>query len=50
MVRCSDELREALEQLANQDRRTMANYIRIVLEDHVRDRTNDGPSKRKRAA
>jgi predicted DNA-binding protein len=38
-TRCTADLRESLEQLAAKDRRSLANYIRVVLEAHVRERT-----------
>jgi predicted HicB family RNase H-like nuclease len=37
-VRVSKVLREALERLAAKDRRSLSEYIRLVLEDHVNAR------------
>jgi predicted DNA-binding protein len=34
-IRLDVELREALEKLAKADKRTLAGYIKIVLEEHV---------------
>lgn len=35
MIRVDEKLREALEKLAEADRRPLSAYARIVLEDHV---------------
>ena len=35
MVRLSTELREGLEAAAEEDRRGLSDYVRIVLEDHL---------------
>ena len=35
-LRCTEDLRDSLEKLANSDHRPLANYIRLVLENHVR--------------
>ncbi len=34
-IRVSKALRDALERLAAKDRRSLSDYIRLVLEDHV---------------
>ena len=34
-ARCSEELRTALERLATKEKRSLANYVRIVLEKHA---------------
>ena len=38
-IRCTVELRDSLEQLARKDQRPLSNYVRKILEDHVRDAT-----------
>jgi predicted DNA-binding protein len=49
-TRCSDQLRESLEKLATADKRPLANYIRIVLEDHIREAEEKSAKKRNKAA
>lgn len=34
-VRVDRKVKEALEHLAKQDRRSLSEYIRLVLEDHI---------------
>jgi predicted DNA-binding protein len=36
-TRCTEELREQLEQLASADSRPLAQYVRLVLEKHVEE-------------
>ncbi len=36
-TRCTEELKQSLEQLADAEKRTLANYVRLVLEKHVED-------------
>jgi predicted DNA-binding protein len=50
-TRCTLDLRDALEKLATDDHRTLANYIRLVLENHVRAATAAiGKRSKERAA
>lgn len=37
-VRIAEETRAALAKRAADERRTLSNYLRIVLEDHVKDK------------
>ena len=37
------EIKEQLEQMAKKDRRSLSNYIAIVLEDHVKCNTTENP-------
>jgi predicted DNA-binding protein len=51
-IRMTDELRGELQRLAEANKRTLSDYIRIVLEEHAeaeRERTEDA-AKRKRPA
>lgn len=36
-TRCSEELKQQLEQLADADKRPLSNYVRLVLEQHVEE-------------
>lgn len=38
LVRVRGDLRRAIERLAEKDRRTLSDYVRILLEDHVATR------------
>ena len=40
-VRIDRKDKEALEHLARQDRRSLSEYIRLVLEDHIREKTGN---------
>jgi len=44
-IRCEPDLKFALEQLANGDKRTLSNYVGLVLDHHV-----DKVSKKSRRA
>lgn len=43
-IRVEPELKKALEQLAKADNRTLANFIEILLSEHVQ---SNAPAKRK---
>ena len=45
-LRIPEELRDALQALADADKRTLANYVQMVLEAHVEGQ-NARPVKRK---
>lgn len=36
-TRCTEDLRDKLEELANSDSRPLASYVRLVLEKHVEE-------------
>lgn len=46
-IRCEPELKFALEHLANGDKRTLSNYVGLVLEKHV---DKEAAKKPRRAA
>jgi predicted DNA-binding protein len=51
-IRMTDELRGELQRLAEANKRTLSDYVRLLLEEHVevrREREED-PAKRKRPA
>jgi predicted transcriptional regulator len=51
-IRMTDELRGELQRLADANKRTLSDYVRIVLEEHAevkREREEDA-AKRKRPA
>ena len=35
IIRVTPELKQQLEKMAGHDRRTLSDYVRIVLEDHI---------------
>jgi len=43
VLRVRPELKAALERLATNDRRSISNYVEIILEEHVQE----APSKRR---
>jgi predicted DNA-binding protein len=43
-LRMSDELKQALLELAVDDRRTLSSYIEVVLEKHVEDHLRSQPT------
>jgi predicted DNA-binding protein len=45
-TRCTEDLRDKLEQLAADDSRPLASYVRLVLEKHVEE-ANATRSKKK---
>jgi hypothetical protein len=46
-LRIRPSLKAALEKLALEDKRTLASYIEIILEDHVERQTDKPAAKRK---
>jgi predicted transcriptional regulator len=50
-VRMTEDLRASLQRLADANKRTLSDYIRLLLEEHVgtQERTEDA-TKRKRPA
>jgi len=51
-IRITDELRGELQRLADANKRTLSDYVRLILEEHAevkREREEDA-GKRKRAA
>jgi hypothetical protein len=47
-IRLGESVVRGLRELAEQDRRKLANYVAMVLEDHLAERQHDGnPPKRK---
>ena len=50
-VRMTEEMRASLQRLADAHKRTLSDYIRILLEEHIEVRErDDGSTKRKRTA
>lgn len=47
-IRCSKGLRESLEERSQRDQRTLANYVRLVLEKHIRESGEAETPKKKR--
>jgi predicted DNA-binding protein len=43
-LRMSEELKQALQELAVEDRRTLSSYIEVVLERHVEDQLQNRPA------
>jgi predicted DNA-binding protein len=49
-VRMTDQLREALQRLADANKRTLSDYVRLVLEEHAdahEERPGDASRERK---
>jgi predicted transcriptional regulator len=52
-IRMTDELRGELQRLAEASKRTLSDYIRIVLEEHAevqRERVDDAAKRRRPAS
>ena len=44
-VRATTELKEELERLAREDKRSISNYVALVLEQHVAAKQQDQPQE-----
>lgn len=49
-IRCAPDLRDALEKLATTDQRSLSNYVRVVLEGHVREADAGAKKSQKKVA
>jgi len=36
-IRCGPEMKEALERLASSDKRSLSNYVGLVLDKHIKE-------------
>jgi len=46
-IRVNPKDKQRLEKLANEDRRPLSNFIRIIVEDWLRDHSPQGPTETK---